>query len=158
MIVWALAAVLTLSACAPRPQTSAETPPDTLRGRLEVVGSEPGTSAVLMLDRDTRSVTLLGDRTLLNRLAGLEVVIWGQRVPGDRFQVGRFAVRASSGVPALDGVLGRNGRSAYLVTADGRRHAIARLPQALEGLVGARVWLAGPLDRAPDSFGVIAPP
>ena len=43
---------------------------------------------------------------------------------------------------------------ATLTIEGGERRPIARLPEALRGRVGARVWFAGPLD-SPDAFGVI---
>jgi hypothetical protein len=130
---------------------------DTLRGMIEVVGSEPATSVALLLDGGTRAVTLEGERPLLDRLAGLEVAVWGSPVRGGVFRVVRVAVRAASGVAAEDGMLAREGAGWVLVTGGGRL-PIARLPEALRGMAGARVWIAGPLDRAPDSFGVIRQP
>ncbi|HET6763323.1 MAG TPA: hypothetical protein VFH27_06615, partial [Longimicrobiaceae bacterium] len=92
-------------------------------------------------------------------LTALEVAVWGvPHAAGSTFDVQRVEVRASGGVPALDGVLERRGGADVLVTHDGRAHAIPHLPDGLRGMVGARVWLAGPLDRPPDSFGIIAPP
>jgi hypothetical protein len=131
---------------------------DTLRGTVEVVGSEPATSVALMLDGGRRAVTLEGPRPLLDRLAGLEVAVWGAAVRPGVFRVERVEVRASAGVPAVDGVLARRGRGWVLVTHAGRRLPVARLPEVLRGMEGARVWLAGPLDRAPDSSGVISDP
>jgi hypothetical protein len=61
-------------------------------------------------------------------------------------------------VPAVDGVLAREGERWFVVTADGRRLPVARLPAALRGRAGARVWLAGPPGEAPAAFGVIADP
>lgn len=127
---------------------------DTLRGTVEVVGSEPGTSVVLQVAAD-RYVTLLGERPLLLRLSGLEVMVRGELEAPRRFRVERVTVRASAGVPAEDGILAREGERWFLLTGDGRRLAIARVPEALRNRVGARVFLAGPLDRAPDSFGII---
>ena len=139
-----------------RPARNETSAADSLRGTVQVVGSEPGTWVALMLGGGRRAVTLEGERPLLDRLAGLEVVVWGAPGRPGRFRVERFAVRAASGVAVEDGVLAREGAGWVLVTHDGRRLAIARLPQALQGKAGARVWLAGPLDRAPDSFGVVA--
>ena len=130
---------------------------DTLRGIIAVVGAEPGTSVVLELAHGG-VVTLIGERPILDRLAGLEVMVEGARDAHARFGVRHVTVRASAGVPAVDGTLAREGERYVLVTADARRLPIAVLPEALRGDVGARVWLAGPLDRAPDTFGVIAPP
>jgi hypothetical protein len=126
---------------------------DTLRGTVEIVGSEPMTGIVLQTGAGTPN--LCGARELLRRVAGLEVAVWGARNAQGQFCVDRFAVRSANGVPAVDGILAREGQGFALVMADGRRLPIARLPDALRSSVGARVWLAGPLDRAPDSFGVI---
>ncbi|HEY0023808.1 MAG TPA: hypothetical protein VGB24_12890 [Longimicrobium sp.] len=131
---------------------------DSLRGTVDVVGSEPATWVVLRVDGGTRDVALDGDAGVLRRLTGLEVTVWGERAAGGRFAVARVAVRSASGVTAVDGILAREGEGFALVTEDGRRLPIARLPETLRSAVGARVWLAGPLDRAPDSFGVIADP
>lgn len=128
--------------------------PDTLRGTVQVVGSEPGTSVVLT-DRLGQPVTLLGEGPVLRSLAGLDVAVEGRREsPGD-FRVESVAVRAANGVPAVDGRLARDGAGWVLVAADGRRLPVAALPHDLRGRAGARVWLAGPLDRVPDAFGVI---
>jgi hypothetical protein len=130
---------------------------DSLRGTVEVVGSEPGTSVALLMDGGRRAVTLDGERPLLDRLAGLEVSVWGSLVRAGVFHVDRVAVRAAGGVPAVDGVLAREGAGWVLVTGDRRRLAILRLPEALRGMEGARVWISGRLDH-PDSFGVIREP
>lgn len=126
---------------------------DTLRGTLRMTGSEPGIAFVLE-DATGRATVLEGDRALLERLSGLEVAVRGIRGPG-AFRVHRLTVRAADGVAAVDGILAREGERDLLVLADGRRLDVPHLPQALRGRTGARVWLAGPLERAPDSFGII---
>jgi hypothetical protein len=142
------------------PAAGAATAPaaDTLRGTVEVVGSEPGTSVALLMDGGMRAVTLDGERPLLDRLAGLEVAVRGSLVRAGVFRVERIAVRASGGVAAVDGVLARAGAGWVLATEDGRRLPVPHLPEALRAKAGARVWLAGPLDRPPDSSGVIREP
>jgi hypothetical protein len=155
-----LPGALALVACAPGSSppppgaaTVAEARPqaDSLRGTVEIVGSEPGTWVALL----PQGVTLTGERRLLQQLAGLEVAVFGTRDGPKQFTVQRFAVRAASGVPAVDGVLDHGAGGWVLVTADGVRRPVPRLPEALRGKAGARVWIAGPLDR-PDSFGIIA--
>lgn len=153
---------LAVLACAPGPPPAADHEPpvataqvDTLRGTVQVVGSEPGTSVVLT-DSGGKSVTLMGEETALRSLAALEVAVEGRRESPEIFRVERVAVRAANGVPATDGRLARDGAGWVLVTADGRRLPVAALPHDLRGRAGARVWLAGPLDRAPDAFGIIA--
>ncbi|HEU4559079.1 MAG TPA: hypothetical protein VFS20_14560 [Longimicrobium sp.] len=138
--------------------STAPTAADWLRGTVDIVGSEPGTWVVLRLGGGRRDVTLLGDTRLLRRLAGLEVAVWGASESPGVFRVTRVEVRAADGIAAVDGVLARQGAGWVLVTHDGRRLPVARLPQALRGMEGARVWLAGPLDRDPDSSGVISDP
>jgi hypothetical protein len=147
-------------ACSPHAPASQADPGavggDTLRGTVAIVGSEPMTSIVLQTAAGSSS--LCGALELLRRGAGLEVAVWGSRNAQGQFCVDRFAVRSANGVPAVDGILTRAGEGFALVMVDGRRLPIARLPDALRSSIGARVWLAGPLDRAPDSFGVIADP
>ena len=143
-------------ACAPGapPSADARAAADTLRGRVEVVGSEPGTSIALM-DARGGAVTLEGERAVLLQLAALEVMVRGRPDGPRTFRVERVSVRAADGVAAVDGILARDGARDVLVLEDGRRVPLAFTPVALRGKYGARVWLAGPLDRAPDTFGII---
>lgn len=155
-----LCAAAALACSAHAPATQAETggvAGDTLRGTVAIAGSEPMTRIVLQTAAGSTS-GLCGALEPLRRAAGLEVVVRGSRNAQGQFCVDRFAVRSANGIPAVDGVLTRVGEGFALVTADGGRLPIARLPDALRSSVGARVWLAGPLDRAPDSFGVIGDP
>ena len=156
----AAACALAVLACAPGAPLRAGNGPvdegqraDTLRGTVVVAGSEPLTQVVLRTAAG--DVVLDGARRVLERVAGLEVAVEGGRQADGRFRVERMEVRASAGVPAVDGTLAREGERWVLLTADGRRFPIARLPAPLRAKAGARVWLAGPLDRAPDSWGVI---
>jgi len=157
-----LSCALAAVACArgaPAAGTPAAAPAaDSLRGTVEVVGSEPATSVALLMDGGARAVTLEGERPLLDRLAGLEVAVWGSFVRPGVFRVDRVAVRTADGVAAVDGVLAREGGGWVLVTGDGRRVPVPHLPEALREMAGARVWLAGPLDRPPNSSGVIRGP
>lgn len=167
VLAWT-ACALALAACAregPPPAGTAgagqapavsPVPGDTLRGTLRRVGSEPAVS-YLLVDAAGRAAALSGEGALLERLTGLEVMVAGAPGP-EGFRVESVAVRAANGVPAVDGVLAREGGRDVLVLADGRRAAIVRLPEALRGRTGARVWLAGPLDGDIDSFGILAEP
>jgi hypothetical protein len=125
-----------------------------MRGTVLIVGSEPGTSLSLQAP-DGGTVGLVGEEIVLRQLSGLEVMVRGTADPPRTFQVAAAIVRGHAGVPAVDGILARNGAGWALLTADGVRIPIARLPQSLEGREGARVWMAGPLDRPPDAFGII---
>ena len=151
-------AALACARGAPAAGSAAAPAADTLRGTVEVVGSEPATSVALLLDGGARAVTLEGERPLLDRLAGLEVAVWGSPARAGVFRVERVAVRAAGGVAAVDGVLVREAGGGWALETEGRRLPLPHLPEALRGMAGARVWLAGPLDRPPDSFGVVRGP
>jgi len=127
---------------------------DTLRGTVRITGSEPAVTYVVA-DAAGRHTALEGDPAVLQRLNGLEVAFRGEARGAAPFRVTRTEVRAVNGVPAVDGVLARDVGRDVLLTRDGVRHVIARLPEGLRGAVGSRVWLAGPLDGDIDSFGII---
>jgi hypothetical protein len=130
-------------------------PDDSLRGTVLLVGADPAARPVLRPAAGKTDVVLHGKRRVLERLGGLEVAVFGAREASDAFRVDRVEVRGANGVAAVDGTLVRAGDRWLLATADGRRLPVARLPESLRTKEGARVWLAGPLDRDPDSFGVI---
>jgi hypothetical protein len=128
---------------------------DTVRGVVDVVGAEPSTSIVLRTPAG--DVTVSGERRLLSQLAGVEVTLQGAMAAPRQFTAALVHVRAVQGVPAIDGVLERQGAGFVLRTADGSRLALPHLPSALTDRAGSRIWLAGPLDRAPAAYGVILP-
>jgi hypothetical protein len=143
----------------PQPQGSARAAGDTLRGTLLIVGAEPLTDVVLR-PATGRSVSLTGDlRDELRALSGVEIWISGTHVPGPRpsFVVARYAVRTVDGVRAIDGVLATDGDGLALITADGRRHRLTRVPEALRAQVGARVWVSGEPPTEIASYGIIRP-
>jgi hypothetical protein len=126
---------------------------DTVRGIVAEVGSVPITSIVVR-PAGGRSVTMLGSLAKeIGRAAGAEVWVSGHRTP-EGLHAMRYAVRAVDGEPAVDGVLASEDGGLVLVTAGGRRR-IVRPPQALRGMVGARVWLVGPIDGGITSYGVL---
>lgn len=138
---------------------------DTLRGIVRVVGAAPATAVVL--SGPSGDAVSVGGRAAaaLRRLTGLEVVVTGRRtgardpMAGPRglpvFEADRFAVRASDGIAAHDGVLLRQRDRWELLLDDGRRVPIAALPPSLASRVGKRVWLAGSLEGTPVSYGII---
>lgn len=127
---------------------------DTLRGTVAIVGAEPATSVMLQDDQGA-ATPLQGEEATLRALAGIEVAVRGLAGGRGTFQVASVAVRAHMGVPAVDGILVRRGAGWALITAPGDTVPIAYLPEVLRGSEGARVWLAGPLDRSPDAWGTI---
>jgi hypothetical protein len=172
----AMLATCVATACAPHAQldgdhaTSAEPQPvfATVRGTLVAAGSEP--QAALLLRRPAaETFALTGEATaLLRPLAGVEVEIEGERVraaalpgvaPGTPvLEVLRFTVVAVNGVSALDGTLEQDAAGFHLRLRGGERTAVRELPPALRQHVGARIFLVGPLDRAPSAYGIIEMP
>ena len=141
----------------------AATAADSVRGVVARVGSDPTSQLVV---RAADGVACALQMTTPPSFEGLEVTLWGVRdrtsatmLPGVgcTVMVTRFAVRAVDGVAAMDGVLRAQGDAYALETADGKRRPLRDVPAALRAQVGARVYWAGPLDRAPEAYGVLAP-
>lgn len=153
----ALALLAVVGACASGgnddPDADAVAAPDTLRGTVMVVGADPMTRVVLRTD--TGRVSLEGEAAdRLRRVNGLGVRVDG-RLAGSAMTVVDFRVREADGMPAADGILELDGDTAVLVTATGRRLRYTPVPSALRARVGARVWIAGRADGAPQAWGVI---
>lgn len=140
---------------------------DSVRGVVSEQGAEPLTVLLLTPADGGAPVALTGkDVAMLRRVVGLGIVARGtaRDVPVAAsaprgvatFDVESFAVRAVDGVSATDGILRAAGEGYALQLSDGRRLAIAMLPLALRGKLGSRVFIAGPLDRSPVAYGIIA--
>ena len=145
--------------CHPPAQTSASVAaPDSLKGVVSVTGT--GFEQRLVLRSQGDNVTSLSaaaaDSAALSRLGGVEVLAIGQR-NGNQFRVERFTALSVAGSPVVDGVLRDDGGTLMLETTQGRV-ALGNPPAALRRLVAARVWIGGPLDRGPNTYGVISPP
>lgn len=155
-----------------RSPVSASSSADTIRGVLTVVGSDPFTT-VMLTSRQGLAIALSGAAApALRDLAGVEVMLRGlhrpatgeaggvDRTPSNRpsFEARQFAVRAVDGIAAVDGTLERAGAGYALRMIDARSLELPALPAALRTHVGARIFLAGPLDRAPQHYGIIAAP
>ena len=126
---------------------------DTVRGIVAETGSVPITSIVVR-PAGGRSVTILGSLAPeIGRAAGAEVWVSGHRT-AEGLHAMRYAVRSVDGEPAVDGVLASEDGGLVLVTTGGRRR-IVRPPQALRGMIGARVWLVGPIEGGITSYGVL---
>lgn len=162
-----VAAAVISGACAgraPAPTNDPRTASDSLRGVVERVGSEPGSALILRASDDAACALILPPPP--PPLDGLEVVVWGARrapsapMPGVPCAVAvqRYAVRAVDGAVAHDGRLRLAGSDYSLETTDGVRHPLREVPAALRAMVGARVFWAGSLDRAPVAYGVLTPP
>ncbi|PHX66228.1 MAG: hypothetical protein CK550_00815 [Gemmatimonadetes bacterium] len=135
---------------------------DTVRGIMAITGSEPLTTMQLTTTTGSRW-QLVGDSLQTLRAAvGLEIMVRGVALatdptarPDAQFAVVRFVVRRADGVAAQDGVIEPDGTGFALRMADDRRASLIDAPLALRERIGARIWWAGPLDRAPIAYGIL---
>ena len=129
---------------------------DTARGIVAVVGTSFESRVVIRPAKGGRPITLAGPQAnTVGRLSGTDVWVTGTRDASGQITVSRFVVRTVNGQPALDGTLVTRRDQLFIVTRDGKQHPITSPPQALRDRVGARVWVVGPPDRPPVTFGVI---
>ena len=130
--------------------------PDSLAGIVSVTGT--GFEQHLVL-RSGNSITRLSattsDSAALSRLGGVEVLVIGEREP-KLFRVTRFTAVNVAGSPVVDGFVRNDGDRLVLETTHGPI-PLGNPPTALRSLLGARVWVGGPLDKGPNSYGVIVP-
>lgn len=130
--------------------------PDSLVGVVSVTGTSFEQHVVLRVaGRAQALATTSADSASLSRVAGTEVVVRG-RAEGNLFRVVTFTVRRVNGAPVADGTLLREGGLFVLQTAGGRSE-IRNAPAAFASLIGARIWVGGPLDTGPNVYGVITP-
>jgi hypothetical protein len=114
-------------------------------------------------DASGTAVGIIGPlRRELATLTGLEVRVWGEAAPNEvprpprAIAVDGYAVVAVGGQRAYVGVLARRGEDYWLV--DDQAHRLVAAPSALQGEVGAKVWVTGTADGdslAIESYGVI---
>ena len=137
--------------------TRASIAPDSLRGIVSITGTAFEQQIALRSDNHvTPLAASTADSLALSRLGGVEVVVIGNR-SGDRFHVDRFTAVSVAGAPVVDGILRDDSGRLLLETAQGRM-TLGNPPTALRNLIAARVWIGGPLDSGPNTFGVIVPP
>ena len=129
---------------------------DSLKGIVSITGTSFEQRLVL---RNGNSVTTLTavtpESAALVRMGGIEVLVVGRRTP-IAFEVDHFTALNVAGSPVADGVLRNDSGRLVLETTRGRV-VLGNPPSALRGMIGARVWIGGPLDKGPNSYGVIAP-
>jgi hypothetical protein len=124
---------------------------DTVRGQLIWQGTEPARAVVLRTPQF--NIALSGMATTgMSKLVGSEIVVRGVRITPRDMVVSDFYVRAADGVQAYDGKILADG-SLKLTDGSGVKRVV--LPAAMEGLTGARVWVAVK-DGRPFAYGLIA--
>jgi hypothetical protein len=97
-----------------------------------------------------------GDSAALTRLSGVEVLVRGQRLTSGLL-VQSFSVLRVDGQRVFDGVIRQDGARLVLETATDRV-ALGNPPAILRGMIGARVWIGGPLETGPNTYGIIVAP
>jgi len=129
---------------------------DSLVGIVSVTGTSFEQRLVLRVNDQSRALAASSaDSAALSRLGGVEVVVRGTSRIG-AFEVATFEALRVDGAPVADGVLLRDGEHLALRTQHGRL-VLGNPPAAFDTLIGARVWVGGPLDKGPNTYGVIAP-
>jgi len=139
---------------APKPSVAIEA--DSLRGIVSITGTSFEQQLVL---RSGATATLLStappDSAALSRLGGVEVLVVGRR-DGNRFRVKHFTALSVAGTPVVDGIVRNYGDRLVIETARGPL-PLGNPPAGLRAFTGARVWVGGPLDKGPNTYGVIVP-
>jgi hypothetical protein len=113
----------------------------------------------IMLESGGGNLRLLpssaADSAALVRLGGVEVSVRGSD-EGSSLRVRSFTAQRVSGQPVVDGTLRLEGDRVVLETSSGRL-PLGNPPPAFRQMIGARVWIGGPLATGPNTYGVIKP-
>jgi hypothetical protein len=135
--------------------------PEALRGIVKSVGT--ARAPEVMLQRTTADNALVAvrataeDAAALARASGTLVAVRGTFAAPDTVVVSSFQVVEVNGQPVTDGVVRQdNGRLSICPPAS-RCLALGNPPAQLRTLLGARVWIGGPLETGPNQFGLIKP-
>jgi hypothetical protein len=164
VVIWLMAVI---TACAkPAHRTELAAKPvntDTIIGVVQLTGTDSTAPINLMPSSpsgDTFGMPIkLVASPSLRSVNGLRVRLVGTQASDrrwpDRVTVLGFEVIGLKAQPAIDGTLVEDAGALYIVPADGRRRALPQAPPDLRAHVGARVWMAGPLDREPIAYGII---
>lgn len=104
------------------------------------------------------SVKLVGPPALRS-VNGLRVRVIGTQAHDRKWpglvSVTAFTVIGLKALPVIDGMLREDAGAVYVETPDGERHVLVDPPPDLRARIGARVWVAGPLDHEPVAYGAI---
>lgn len=156
----ALAAIISITGAAchhASGRAPSETPgspvADSVQGTVRLVGTSAFPQVTVSKDDGGPSIALVGP-TSLRAVVGLRVVAVGFLV-GAKLQVSQFTVLAANGIVATDGILTAEGQSLVLITREGTKYRLVDPSPVLRNAVKHRVWVSGPLDRAPVAYGII---
>jgi hypothetical protein len=155
--ILAVALITAASACHRAVHTASPAlVPDTLSGIVSVTGTSFEQHLVLRSNGNATALSAsTADSAALSRMGGIEVMVVGRS--GKPFRVDHFTAVSVAGARVVDGVLRDEGGRLVIETTSGRI-PLGNPPAALRGLIAGRVWIGGPLDTGPNTFGVIVPP
>lgn len=156
LVLSILATFIAAMSCYPAAQGSSAIAPDSLRGIVSITGTSFEQQIVLRSgNATTRLSAAASDSAALSHLGGVEVLIVGKRTP-NAFGVENVTALSVNGARVVDGVLTNDGGRLSFENAKGRI-TLGNPPTALRSMIGARVWIGGPLDTGPNTYGVIVP-
>ena len=149
-----MAAALGCHHPAPKPSVAIET--DSLTGIVSITGTAFEQQIVLRSGNTATTLSAAApDSAALSRLGGVEVLVVGRR-DGNRFRVEHLTALSVAGSSVVDGIVRSYGDRLVVETARGPL-PLGNPPAALRALNGARVWVGGPLNTGPNTYGVIVP-
>ncbi len=158
LVVAGVAMALAGTACRhqAQPLDAAGGAPENMRGVVSITGTSFEQQIQLRtVNGFTRLLAPPADSVALSRLGGVEIDVHGTG-DGNTVHVTSFTAVRAGGQPVVDGVLTADGNALVLQTRTGRV-TLGNPPTALRQMIGARVWISGPLDAGPNSYGVIVP-
>ena len=129
---------------------------DSASGVIAITGTAFEQQIVLRTSGGTEVLSAhAADSAALSRMGGVEVSVTGLRT--DRsFNVRSFSAVRVAGARVVDGILRSDGDRIALETPAGKL-LLGNPPAELRKMIGARVWISGPLDTGPNTFGIITP-
>ena len=139
-----------------------------VEGIVRVVGSDPSPQVVLSVGEGmaTAQIALVGEyRDELGTLSGVSVAVVGdsvanpQGMPAHAIHVLEYDIVSVNSEPVYLGVLTQRDGVWWLDREESFR--LTLLPSDLEGRVGAKVWIAGPVDGDElrvQSYGIVREP
>jgi len=139
---------------APKPSVAIEA--DSLTGIVSITGTSFQQQIVLRSGNTATALSAAAsDSAALSRLGGVEVLVVGRK-SDNHFRVAHFTALSVTGSPVIDGIVRNYGDRVVVETARGPL-PLGNPPSGLRGLSGARVWVGGPLNTGPNTYGVIVP-
>jgi len=132
--------------------------PDTVAGVVSITGTAFEQHIVLRANGQV-IIPLLAttsDSAALSRMGGVQVDVVGRWGPNLSFRVESFTAEFVERTPVVDGYIRKEGDRLVLQTTHGTI-PLGNPPTALRGMIGARIWIGGPLDKGPNTYGVIVP-